>query len=81
MLNGVPREVARPKPKKPQARGFLPQDFLRDNIYSDKSKAFPHIFILLSSWTRQEGFLSLAEYHGQYTGPIYWSGPDGPSRV
>ena len=43
--------------------------FPRDSIHHDTSKAFPHIFILLSSWSSKEGFLSAnglpREYHGQ----------------
>ena len=69
MVNGVPRKVPRPKPVGLLARGFWPQDFLRDSIH-DTPKVFPHIFILLSSRTSKHGFLSPnglpREYHGQY---------------
>ena len=38
-------------------KGFWPRDFPRDSIHHDTPKAFPHIFILLSSRTSKEGFL------------------------
>ena len=73
MVNGIPWEVPRPKPEVPQApEGFWPRDFPRDSIHHDTPKAFPHIFILLSSRTSKEEFLSvnglLMKYCGQYTG-------------
>ena len=49
MVNGVPRDVPRPKPE-----GFG----CRNSIHHDTPKAFPHIFILLSFRTSKEGFLS-----------------------
>ena len=49
----------------------VPQEVPRDSIRHDP-KAFPHIFIILSSRTCKEGFLSAnglsREYHGQYIG-------------
>ena len=45
VVNGVPMEVPRPR------------DFPRDSIQHDTPKAFPHIFILSSSQTSEEGFL------------------------
>ena len=48
------------KPERPQAQRFCPRDFPKDSIYYDTLKPFPHIFILLSSWTSitssKEGF-------------------------
>ena len=41
MVNGVPREVPRPKPKGPE--GFWPPDFPRDSIHHDTPKVF-HTF-------------------------------------
>ena len=38
-------------------KGFWRRDFLRDSIHHDTPKAFPHIFILLSSRTSKEGLL------------------------
>ena len=46
-----------PRGRRPQ--GFWPWDFPRDFIHHDTPNAFPHIFILLSSWISKEGFLSL----------------------
>ena len=42
-------------PRGRRPRGFWPRDF----IHYDTPKAFPHIFILLSSRTSKEGFLAL----------------------
>ena len=39
-------------------KGFWPRDFPRDSIHNDTRKAFPHTFILSSSRTSKEGFLS-----------------------
>ena len=48
------------KLERPQAQRFCPPDFPKDSIYYDTLKPFPHIFILLSSWTSitssKEGF-------------------------
>ena len=55
MVNGVPRELPRPKPEGPER--VWPRDFLRDSIHHDTPKAFPHIFILSTSRTSKEGFL------------------------
>ena len=38
-------------------RGFGPKDIPRDYICHDTPKAFPHIFIILSSQTSKEEFL------------------------
>ena len=59
MVNGVPREVPRQKPEGPPAlRIFWPRDFPSDSIHHDSPKAFPHIFILLSSRTSKEEFIA-----------------------
>ena len=51
MVIRVPMEVPRPKHEWLQAQGFWSRDFQRGS-----PKAFPHIFILLSSWTRKQEF-------------------------
>ena len=61
MVNGVRREVLRPKPKgaagsKVFGRGTS-QGFSFTMIHTPKT--FPQIFILSSSWTSKEGFLAL----------------------
>ena len=61
MSNEVPVEVPRVKPEGPQ--GLCPWTFPRDCINHDTPKVFPHIFILASSQTRKEGFLSLESKH------------------
>ena len=45
MVNGVSREVTRPKPKGMQAQGFWPQNFPGNSIS-------PRIFIFLASRAR-----------------------------
>ena len=72
MLNGVPREVPRPKPKGPQARRVLAAR-LPEGLHSPwYPKGFSHIFILLASRTSKEGFISAngipRQYHGHFTG-------------
>ena len=70
MVNGVPRQVPRPKPEGPQARRFWPWDLLRHSIHHDTPKGFPYNIILPASRTSKEGFLSVnglpREYHGQF---------------
>ena len=39
--------------------GFWPRDFQRDSVHHYTPKAFPHIIILSSSQTSNEGFLVL----------------------
>ena len=53
MVNGVPREVPRPKPEGPQApRVFCRRTFRGTPFYHDTPKAFPQIFIILPSQAR-----------------------------
>ena len=75
VVNGVPREVPRPKTKSRRTKGFWPRDLPRDSIHHDSlSKVFPYNIISFSSQTstsREEFIFAnglIREYHGQYTG-------------
>ena len=58
VVNGVPREVPRPKPEGAAgSKGFWPRDFLRDSIHHDTPKAFPQNFTLYSYRISKEGFI------------------------
>ena len=48
MVNGVPREVPRPKPEGPQAPRVLAKGPPEGSIHHDTSKAFPQIVILFT---------------------------------
>ena len=56
-------KVPRPKPE-----GLQAPRVPRDSIHHDTPKAFPHIFILLTSRTSKEGFLSANGVPGDTTG-------------
>ena len=56
MVNGVPREVPRPKPEGPGPKGFWPRDFPRDSIHHVTPKAFPQSFIFMASPARIRDF-------------------------
>ena len=66
MVNEVPSEVPRPKAEGLQAQRVLAKELL-EGLYSP---SFTQIFILLSSWTRKDGFLAWppnsVEYHTQF---------------
>ena len=68
MVNGVPREVQRPTPRGRRPRVFLAAGLSKGLHSPGYPKAFQHMFILLSSQTSKEGFLSAnglpREYHG-----------------
>ena len=69
MVNGVPREVPRPKSKGAAGpKGFGRGTSPRDSIHHDTPKALPHIFILYSSRTSKEGFLSVNGLFKEYRG-------------
>ena len=80
MVNGVPREVPRPKTRGATGlKGFWPRDLPRDSIHHYSPKGSPYNVIPSSSWTSKEGFISAnglpREYLGQYTQGIshtYW---------
>ena len=70
MVNGVPREVPRPKPEGPHAPGVFGCGTSPGTPFTTISQAFPYNVNLLASRTSKEGFLSAnglpREYHDQY---------------